>query len=103
MRHLPVIVPATPAVVGRGPASVLMILPPDFDAPSVNRAMRFPPQGPALVAASVALDGVAMRAVDLELAAWREPPSVSVERLDREEVWAAHLRGEHDEGLGALA
>jgi hypothetical protein len=93
---------APPARAGR-PRRVLMILPPDVEAPEVNRLHRFPPQGPALVAAAVARDGFVTRAADLELSAFRRPPAGDPSLLDDDEAFGAHLRGDRHEGLELLA
>ena len=51
----------------------LMLLPPDFDAPPRHISMRFPPLGPAVVAASTAALGLRFRAVDLVVECERRP------------------------------
>ncbi len=95
-------VPA-PVVRPGPPRSVLMVLPPDVDAPEVNRLHRFPPQGPALVAAAIARDGFVTRAVDLELSVFRHPPAVDPSPIDDDAALGAYLRGERHEALEALA
>ncbi|MCB9506329.1 MAG: radical SAM protein [Myxococcales bacterium] len=55
--------------------NVLMILPPDFFAPEQQKRHRFPPQGPAIVAAAIAPIGFQVRIADLELDAYRQPPA----------------------------
>ncbi|MBP6832065.1 MAG: radical SAM protein [Deltaproteobacteria bacterium] len=94
---------SAPAVRPGAPRSVLMVLPPDVDAPEVNRLHRFPPQGPALVAAAIARDGFVTRAVDLELSVFRRPPAADTSVLDDDAALGAHLRGDRHPGLEALA
>ena len=104
-RRLPLAVadlPGGAALTARS-TRVLMILPPDFEAPLVNRRMRFPAQGPALVAGSIAPDGFVVRAVDLDLSTVRDPPRADLAVLSREDRVLAHLAGTPDDELVALA
>lgn len=82
---------------------VLMVLPPDFDAPEGHRRHRFPHQGPALVAAAVRADGVEMRVVDLELEVHRRATAIAPRVLDDDERLDRHLGGGRDDELCALA
>jgi hypothetical protein len=94
---------ATPPQEGQRPAfRVLLVLPPDFDAPQINVKYRFPPQGPALVAASARGDGVSFSLIDLELSV--EARAVTCDRslLDTDS-FHQHLRGRHVAGLEELA
>jgi hypothetical protein len=79
---------------------VTLVLPPDPQAPEAHRRHRFPHQGPALVAGSIALDGVACRIADLELDA---DPGDRLAALGDEARLERHLRGECSEELVALA
>lgn len=57
----------TPGLSLRGGYRALIVLPPDFDAPEAHRPYRFPRQGPAIVAAAIAQDGIVSQVVDLDL------------------------------------
>lgn len=58
--------------LGNG-GDALMVLPPDFTAPRTHLALRFPPLGPAVVAACASELGLRFRAVDLVIELEREP------------------------------
>jgi len=82
---------------------VLMILPPDVHAPEIQRHHRFPPQGPAIVAASVAPEGFSMRVADLELSVYERPLDTPLTELDWAERVDAMLRDRGTPTLEALA
>lgn len=79
-----------------------MILPPDPSAPRRHSAMRFPPLGPAVVAACVAQLGLRFRTVDLVLDGELDPlpDAAALEDAGRLE---AHLGGARDVDLERLA
>jgi hypothetical protein len=79
-----------------------MILPPDPVAPEAVRRHRFPPQGPALVAASLAPDGYRVTVRDLELDLALDPKGLPLALLDDEVRIDAHLAGAPDPALEAL-
>lgn len=85
------------------PFRVLMVLPPDVHAPEVQRHHRFPPQGPAVVAACVAPEGFALRVADLELSAYRRPLATPLTDLDWSERVDAALHDRPTPSLDALA
>jgi hypothetical protein len=91
----------TPGIVRR-PRAVLFVLPPDFSAPPGHLLFRFPPLGPAIVAACIAADGLVSRAVDLALevfssASCEPSPLADSARLER------FLEGARDEEVeGAI-
>jgi hypothetical protein len=90
---------ATP--IGGPSRDVLMILPPDFDAPPKHLKMRFPPLGPAVVAASTAAMGLRFRAVDLVLdCCWRPLEHDTAAFGDGDRI-AAWLGGARDEAIDA--
>ncbi|MDP3221003.1 MAG: radical SAM protein [Deltaproteobacteria bacterium] len=89
-----------PSRPGHSGYRVTLVLPPDPQAPEAHRRHRFPHQGPALVAGSIALDGVACRIADLELDA---DPGDRHAALDDEARLERHLRGGCSEELVALA
>lgn len=78
----------------RRASRVLFVLPPDFDAPLQQKVHRFPPQGPALVAASIAPDGWSSRLVDLERSVIERPLAADPAPAADEALVAAYLRGE---------
>lgn len=80
-----------------------MILPPDFQAPESHRRHRFPRQGPALVAASIAEDGFVTSAQDLDLDTWRRPLASDVSALADDERMTRHLRGEEQQAIAEVA
>jgi hypothetical protein len=80
-----------------------MVLPPNYSAPEPHRRHRFPPQGPALVAASVRPDGIATRAADLELETALSRPPAPVAALQDEARVGRHLAGAPDPELEAHA
>ena len=82
---------------------VLFILPPDFNAPIDHKRYRFPPQGPAIVAACIAQDGMHVRIADLELSVARRALSTDLAPLDDDSIYMAHLRGQRSEALERLA
>jgi len=82
---------------------VLMILPPDVHAPEIQRHHRFPPQGPAIVAASVAPEGFSMRVADLELSVYERPLDTPLTELDWAERVDAMLCDRGTPTLEALA
>ncbi len=93
---------AGPAPVGLRPREVLFVLPPDFSAPADHGPFRFPPLGPAIVAASIARDGFVSRAVDLALDAFHAPLPVPTDAgTDRARV-EAHLAGAPDPAIDAV-
>lgn len=89
----------TPGIVRR-PRGVLFVLPPDFAAPPGHLLFRFPPLGPAIVAACIAADGLVCRAVDLALEVFSpEPRSPSpLAENARLERFLAGARDEEVEG-----
>ncbi len=81
---------------------VLIVLPPDFEAPEDNRAHRFPPQAAALVAASVLPDGIVCRVADLDYALNTRPFANGPRLLDDHDRLHEHLRGVADDEYVAL-
>jgi hypothetical protein len=78
---------------------VAMILPPDFLAPPSHKRQRFPPQGPAIVAASIADHGFVTYAVDLEARLNARPLNADPSRLEDDEAVAAYLSGAPDPAI----
>ncbi|MBK6534013.1 MAG: radical SAM protein [Deltaproteobacteria bacterium] len=82
---------------------MLLVLLPDFLAPAAHRRQRFPPLGPAVVAACIASDRVRVRAIDLLLDQDLLAPNDDARDAfgDGERVlrW---LHGQPDAGLEAL-
>lgn len=72
---------------------VVMILPPDFAAPRYVRTERFPPLGPAVVAAVIAQRGYRTRAIDLLLDRAMDPTPAEVAAIDDPAKVRAHLAG----------
>ena len=92
---------AKPRASGRRGISSLMILPPDYHAPVSHLENRFPPLGPAIVAAAIAPLGIDTRAVDVAAIHFRrEAPSIARE-LSPEDV-RAHLAGVERPDLALL-
>ena len=81
---------------------VLMVLPPDFEAPLTMKAHRFPSQGPALVAAAIRTDGIRVRIADLELDMFERPAPYGAHVLDDDRV-DRFLLGKRDDELVAFA
>ena len=90
---------------------VLMILPPDQDLSSILRRHKFPPQGPAIVAAALAPDNIRLRVVDLDRSIFLHPLSSDIALADDETMVAAYLQGKSvpaieqlvDELIGRIA
>lgn len=80
----------------------LLVLPPDFQAPSSHRPFRFPHQGPAIVAAAVARDGIACLAADLDLDLDSRPLRSDPRLLEDEARLHEHLTGTPQEDFVAL-
>ncbi|MRG94997.1 B12-binding domain-containing radical SAM protein [Polyangium spumosum] len=78
------------------PRDVLFVLPPDFSAPEAHLVFRFPPLGPAVVAASMASLGLVGRAVDLALDLVKAPLDLDVAPLVAPALVERHLAGERD-------
>lgn len=78
---------------------VSMILPPDFLAPVYHKRQRIPPQGPAIVAASIASEGFSTRAIDLEAMINARPLAADASRFEDDEAVAARLAGGRDDAL----
>lgn len=93
---------ASAAITTHKSYRVLIVLPPDFEAPKDNRAHRFPPQAAALVAASVMPDGIVCRVVDLDQALDTRPFPSGRGLLDDHDRLHEHLRGTPDEEYVAL-
>jgi aryl-alcohol dehydrogenase-like predicted oxidoreductase len=91
-----------PAPISRPVTRVLLVLPPDFHAPPSNLEQRFPPLGPAVVAAAIAPLGMTARAVDLAALLHRRPPRHDPAPLDDPDALDAHLAGRTDAALGGL-
>lgn len=72
---------------------VLMILPPDQDLSSILRRHKFPPQGPAIVAAALAEDNIRLRVVDLDRSIFLRPLASDIALADDEAMVAAYLQG----------
>jgi len=83
-------------------SQVLMILPPDFAAPPYVRTQRFPPLGPAIVAATIAPLGFSTRAVDLLLEPTMEPSEEERDALDDPEAVASYLAGGRCDAIDAV-
>lgn len=92
-------------VITKPVTRALMVLPPDFHAPSMQLAQRFAPLGPAVVAAAVAPLRVAFRAIDLAALLHRRPLRHGHDpaRLDDPEALDAFLRGAPDADLEGVA
>lgn len=90
------------AIIGRA-REVLLLLMPDYLAPTMHLRQRLPPLGPAVVAASIAADDVRVRAVDMlldqHLFAESDDERDAFGNGGRVEAW---LRGREDPGLAAL-
>lgn len=98
---------AAGSVSGAGPSlshvrEVLMILPPDFWAPDIQKRLRFPAQGPAIVAAAIAPDGFHTRAVDLEQLCNEQPLGLDPEVLRDMEALERYLLGRSEPRIEAL-
>lgn len=94
--------PPPPQVNAGRAYDVTLILPPDIGLSSVLRCHKFPPQGPALLAAMVAPDNVRMRVVDLDLSSFHQPTSVDIALCDDDARVAAHVSGKVDPALEQL-
>jgi len=90
----------TPAL--RRSYRVLIVLPPDFDAPEDNRAHRFPPQAAALVAASIAVDGIVCRVADLDHELNTRPFENGPRLLEDHDRLHRHLSNKADDEYVAL-
>jgi hypothetical protein len=105
----PLMPTSVPVIVSR-PRDVVLVLPPDFTAPEGHTKFRFPPLGPAIVAACIAEGGLRCRAIDMVLDLRRRPLSVDPSplsdqaRIERRLAGGEHGGedgGEHDEALDA--
>lgn len=81
---------------------VTLVLPPDPYAPEIQRHHRFPPLGPAIVAAVAAEAGVSVRAVDLEQSVYAAPLRASARVLDDVAAVDRALAGHPSPDLDAL-
>jgi hypothetical protein len=88
--------------VPRHTYEVLLILPPDFEAPKSHRPYRFPHQGPAIVAAAIADDGFHCRAADLDVDIDTRPLVSNPALLDDRGRVGAYVSGASDEAYMAL-
>ena len=79
----------------------LFILLPDFQAPANHRRQRFPPLGPALVAACAAPLGLRFKAVDLLVEQETLITPSEAEALEDGARVMSHLAGDEDAEIGA--
>ncbi len=84
------------------PSRIALILPPDFLAPASHLRHRFPPMGPAVVAAAARQDGAHVRLYDLVLDVRRKPVAVATDALLDRPRLHAYLLGGQDDALEAL-
>jgi radical SAM superfamily enzyme YgiQ (UPF0313 family) len=98
VRRLIDVAAAQVTIVDR-PRDVLFLLPPDVSAPVSHLAFRFPPLGPAVVAACV--PSLRFRAFDLALDVYHRPLHDLRVAADADVV-ERHLRGERDERIELL-
>jgi len=82
------------------PRDVLFVLPPDVSAPISHLAFRFPPLGPAVVAACVPT--LRFHAYDLALDVHRRPLEEDLFAISDGDAVERHLRGDRDERIAAV-
>lgn len=85
------------------PFVVRVLLPPDPDSPPSHRPYRFPPQGPAIVAAAVARDGIVCQATDLDVDLETRPIPGLATAFDERDRLRQHFQVAPREELVALA
>jgi hypothetical protein len=82
------------------PLDVLFVLPPDVSAPASHLAFRFPPLGPAIVAACVPT--LHFHACDLALDVHRRPLEEDLFAISDGDAVERHLGGDRDERIAAV-
>lgn len=104
-RRLPLVdsLPSPAHAPLRAAAEVLFVVPPDFDAPAQQKVHRFPPEGPALVAACVEPLGWSVRLCDLEQSLIERPLELNVDVCADEARVTAYLRGEAEPAIEDFA